>query len=208
MIASIKSGLFLVLLLCVESGIADSPTEELSAVLGHLAHFSADFNQLTTDADGFEIQNSTGHLWVTKPRKFRSHTNPPLEQVLVSDGELLWYYDPDLEQVTIQKLELLSSNQPALLLAERIDDIGSHFLVDHYADESAAYYVLSPREKDSSVTSLVIETRQGTLSKIEVYDTLKQKTAITFSAIEENVPIPPATYHFDIPEGVDVVKEF
>jgi outer membrane lipoprotein carrier protein len=207
-IAIIKSGLILVLLLFVESGIAESPAQELTVTLNELRHFSADFTQVTTDANGDEIQRSTGHLWITKPRKFRSHNNPPMEQVLVSNGELLWYYDPDLEQVTIQKLELLSKNQPALLLAEKVENISDHFLVDYYEDESAKHYVLSPIEKDGSVTSLVLETIQGTVSSIRVYDALKQMTTIEFSAARKNVPIDPAIYHFDIPEGVDVVKEF
>lgn len=205
---NITSGLFLVLLLFVKSVVAASSAQELTLLLDQLKHFSADFTQVTTDANGNEIQRSTGHLWITKPSKFRSLTNPPMEQVLVSDGELLWYYDPDLEQVTIQKLEQLSKNQPALLLADKIENINDHFLVDYYEDEYAKHYVLSPKEKDGSVTSLVLETKQGTVSTIQVYDALRQLTTIEFSAADKNTPIDPAVYHFDIPEGVDVVKEF
>ncbi len=202
------SGLFLVLLFCAESGNADSPVRELSAVLDQLDHFSAEFNQVTYDANGDEIQHSSGRLWITKPLKFRSHTDPPMEQVLVSDGELLWYYDPDLEQVTVQKLELLSDNQPALLLAGQLEDISSHFRVDYYADDIGEHYVLIPSEKDGSVTSLVLTVSDANISKIDVNDALGQRTTIAFSSVEKNIQIDPATYHFNIPEGVDVVKEY
>jgi len=198
---------FLFLAFAMQS-FAGSPALELSGILSQITGYSADFTQISQDGAGNEMQRSTGHLWINKPHKFKSHTYPPFEQVLVSDGELLWFFDPDLEQVTIQKRDPVNQSQPAFLLAGQIDDIEKHFLVDHYADEEASYFVLRPLETDGTVVSLTIEIKQGVIRSISVADALNQETELRFSAIETNPQLDSSMFIFDIPEGVDVVKEF
>ena len=188
--------------------VADSPALELSGILSKITGYSADFTQISQDGAGNEVQRSTGHLWINKPHKFKSHTYPPYEQVLVSNGDLLWFYDPDLEQVTIQKRDPINRSQPAFLLAGQIDDIEKHFQVDHYADEEASHFVLRPVAADGQVVSLAIEIKQGIIGSISVVDALNQKTELRFSAIETNPQLDSSIFLFDIPEGVDVVKEF
>src|SRR5690606_11460873 len=58
------------------------------------------FSHMTLSANGANLQQTTGTLTLKRPVKVRWHTDPPLEQLLISDGEKIWLYDPDLEQVT------------------------------------------------------------------------------------------------------------
>jgi outer membrane lipoprotein carrier protein len=203
-----KLVILLVFFICPFLSFADSPALELSGILSQITGYSADFTQISQDGAGNEVQRSTGHLWINKPHKFKSHPDPPFEQVLVSDGKLLWFYDPDLEQVTIQKRDFVNQSQPAFLLAGQFDNIEKHFLVDHYADEEASYFVLRPVVADGQVVSLAIEIKQGIIASISVVDALNQKTELRFSAIETNPQLDSSIFLFDIPEGVDVVKEF
>ena len=64
-----------------------------------VATFSADFEQAVLDENLNRIEESAGRMWIARPGKFRWDYEPPLEQQIVSDGERVWVYDVELEQV-------------------------------------------------------------------------------------------------------------
>src|SRR5690606_28441020 len=94
-----------------------SAAKRLSELLSQSQTLTGKFSQLTLDASGTNLQESTGEMFLKRPGQFRWHTDPPLEQLLVSDGKQVWLYDPDLEQVTIQQLDQRLTHTPALLLS-------------------------------------------------------------------------------------------
>ena len=107
----------LLALLWTSVAFAAAPSENLNRLLSGFEGFSADFEQLVLDSSGTRLQQSHGQVQLQRPGRFRWRTDEPFPQLLVSDGEQLWLYDEDLEQVTQQKVDQQLSNTPALLLS-------------------------------------------------------------------------------------------
>ncbi len=72
------------------------------------------------------MQSASGKLVFSRPGKFRWEYEKPYEQIIVGDGEKLWVYDKDLNQVTVKKLEGALGSSPAALLA------GSNDIEEYY----------------------------------------------------------------------------
>ena len=87
-------------LLCSSIASAVSGPEKLSELLQGYDSFSAKFQQVTVSDNGREAQKTEGSLLLSKPNLFRWETLQPFPQEIVSDGQFIWIYDPDLEQVT------------------------------------------------------------------------------------------------------------
>ncbi len=101
------------LLLIATLGFASLPAladgqasvQRLTELLGKAQTIAGRFSQLTLDGSGTQLQETAGEMLLKRPGLFRWHTDEPMEQLLVSNGEKVWLYDPDLEQVTIQPMD-------------------------------------------------------------------------------------------------------
>lgn len=56
--------------------------------------------------DGETLVNGSGTVAVKRPNLFRWDTQKPDENLLVSDGKTVWYYNPFVEQVTAMWLKM------------------------------------------------------------------------------------------------------
>src|SRR5689334_4293065 len=77
--------------------------EKLNAFVKQTQSARSAFTQKVLDKSGKAIQSSSGVLAFSRPGKFRWEYRKPNEQLIVGDGERLWIYDPDLNQVTVKK---------------------------------------------------------------------------------------------------------
>jgi outer membrane lipoprotein carrier protein len=91
--------------------------KSLQYQLERIHSFSASFIQLTQDGLGTTLQKVEGFMQVAKPGKLRWQTRGVYEQLVISDGQSLWIYDADLEQVSIKDMDNRLSETPALLLS-------------------------------------------------------------------------------------------
>ncbi len=129
------------------------------ADLGQAQTISARFSQLTLDASGTHLQDLLGNWRSQRPGMFRWHTDQPMEQLLVSNGEKVWLYDPDLEQVTIQTLDQRLTHTPASLLSGDVSQIRENFEIDYKEGGSVVDFILKPKAKDSLFDSLRLSFR-------------------------------------------------
>jgi outer membrane lipoprotein carrier protein len=193
-------------------GVASGPDDEsladqLSRRLATVRTMDATFTQTTTDRDGRTTQAVPGHLWIESPNRFRVESEPPLAQVLVSDGSTLWTYDLDLEQVIIGPMDADIQQVPILLLGGETGKILAAYEVSEYADETSQHYVMRPLSAGSLFETLAIEFTGETLIAITLVDGLGQRTRIQFAAMTVNGLIDPARFLFAIPAGVDVIDD-
>ncbi|MEE8327873.1 MAG: outer membrane lipoprotein chaperone LolA, partial [Nitrosomonadaceae bacterium] len=75
------------------------------------------FSQILLDKNAQIIQEASGTMQFERPGKFRWHYEKPYEQLIIGDGETVWFYDIDLNQVTVRKLDIAIGSSPAALLA-------------------------------------------------------------------------------------------
>ena len=84
------------------------------------------FTQTVTDKAGRVVQRSDGQFVLARPGKFRWSIEKPYKQLVVGDGDRVWIYDEDLNQVVVRKSGEAIGNTPAALLAGR-DDVEKAF---------------------------------------------------------------------------------
>ena len=89
----------------------------VDAYLASLKTLSADFVQVVRNRDGQVVDRASGTLSLSRPDRFRWDYRQPYLQTIVADGERLWLYDSDLEQVTVRALEAGLGSTPAMLLS-------------------------------------------------------------------------------------------
>ena len=182
--------------------------EELVLLLADMHGFRANFLQTNLDARGDRLQTNSGEIVVQRPGKLYWHVAPPMEQIVVSDGEQLWLYDPDLEQVTVQQVSRELADTPALLLSGEVELLRASYQVVRLAsEEDATYFELFPHNPDSLFESLKLSFRDKTLVQMHIHDALGQRTSLDFSAIELNPKISAQRFEFTPPEGVDVITQ-
>ena len=115
---------------------------------------TARFSQLTLDGSGTQLQETAGEMSVKRPGLFYWHTDAPQEQLMVSDGQKVSLWDPDLEQVTIKKLDQRLTQTPALLLSGDVSKISESFDITSKQAGDVMDFTLKPKTKDTLFDSL------------------------------------------------------
>lgn len=179
----------------------------LNELLSKARTITADFSQMTLSSNGASMQDTTGTMVVKRPGMFRWHTNPPLEQELVSNGETIWLYDPDLMQVTVQKMDQRLTHTPALLLSGDVSTLQENFTIALSEGGNVLDFVLTPKANDSMFESLRLSFRDGVINDMQMNDPVGQRTNILFQNVQLNPQVDNDVFTFDIPDGVDVISE-
>jgi outer membrane lipoprotein carrier protein len=181
--------------------------QRLTELLNQAQTITARFSQLTLDGSGTQLQETAGQLALKRPGLFRWHTDAPMEQLLVSNGEKVWLYDPDLQQVTIQTLDQRLTHTPALLLSGDVSKIREHFEISHNEGGNVVDFILKPKSKDTLFDSLRLSFRNKVLNDMQLIDSIGQRTNILFLSVKMNEPQDDAQFTFEIPAGADVIQE-
>ncbi|MDH4612571.1 outer membrane lipoprotein chaperone LolA [Pseudomonas sp. BN102] len=179
----------------------------LTEMLNKAQTITGRFSQLTLDGSGTQLQETSGELSLKRPGLFRWHTDAPMEQLLVSNGEKVWLYDPDLQQVTIQTLDQRLTHTPALLLSGDVSKISENFEISHKEGGDVVDFILKPKAKDTLFDTLRLSFRNGVINDMQLIDSVGQRTNILFLGIKMNQAIDTAQFNFKVPEGADVIQE-
>ena len=166
----------------------------------------AAFTQTVTSPDGKKTKTSSGRFEFARPDRFRFAYDKPFEQLIVSDGAKVWIYDPDLQQASVRPAAQALGATPAALLAG--GSLERDFeLKPQPAAQGIEWVQALPRTKDAQFQALRVGFSGSTLSAIEITDSFGQKSLLHFSGVETNVALPPDTFRFTPPQGVDVIQQ-
>lgn len=181
--------------------------ERLNQLLSAANTLTANFSQMTLSSNGSNLQETTGQVTLQRPGKFRWHTDPPLEQLLISDGKKVWLYDPDLMQVTIQQLDQRLTHTPSLLLSGDVSTLTDNFSISWTQGGSVDDFVLTPKASDTMFETLRLSFRDGLINDMQLNDPIGQRTNILFQNVILNEPVAASQFGFEVPDGVDVISE-
>jgi outer membrane lipoprotein carrier protein len=212
---------------------SSSPTP-LDTYLQNLKTLRATFLQTLADAQGREIDRSTGTLIVARPGKFSWEIHPQAVnggatnsagtsntatatatgtgsnkagagQLMVSDGRNLWFLDRDLEQVTVKPVDAALSATPAMLLSGTVD-VRKNFTLSPAGQRDGLDWVLvEPHGTDADFRNALFGFAGGDLKRMILEDKLGQTATIMFDRIERNGPVSPQETSFSPPKGADVI---
>ncbi len=164
----------------------------------------ASFEQTVTDAQGKVTQKNQGQFAFVRPGKFRWSYEKPA-QLIIGDAGRVTLFDPELNQVTIRKLEQAFSSTPAALLSGKNDIATAFTLVAQPDAEGLTWLEAIPRSKDAGIERIRMGFAKGELSTMELGDAFGNKTRLAFSRFEKNARVPAAEFAFTPPKGADVI---
>jgi len=183
--------------------------KDLQRLLGEVKSFSALFVQQTRNGLGEVLQSIKGHMKVEKPGKLRWQTEGVYEQLVVSNGESLWIYDADLEQVSIKDMNNRLAETPALLLGGDVGAIDDDFIVSQQHSDSQLIFILQPKDTSQLFDSLELSfnklAQPQVLQQMIIRDASGQLTEIQFTDAINNPKLDAKLFTFDIPADIDVI---
>ena len=186
---------------------ADEPVKQLQAFLKSSKSLTADFKQVLINESGKPTQTSSGIFYLQRPGKFRWNYLKPFQQEIVSTSGKVWFYDTDLDQVTIKKLDESVGSTPALLLSGTISLDDNFTMEDQGVDGEMQWIKLLPKNQESSFKYILIGLNKGSLGGMELSDNFGQLTRIYFTNVQLNPPIKPTVFEFVAPKGADVFSD-
>ena len=174
----------------------------------------AEFTQLVTapPKDGVlaRAKVSGGSFEFSRPNRFRFIYRKPFEQTIVADGQTLWLYDVDLNQVTARKQAQALGATPAALIASAADlrALQNDFVLADAPDRDGLQWVLAtPKARDGQLQSVRVGFRGAELAVLEMNDSFGQRSVLTFTAFQSNVALEAANFQFKPPAGADVIRQ-
>lgn len=167
---------------------------------------SGQFSQTVFDRAGRKTQESSGELFFIRPGKFRWVYRKPYEQLIVGDGNKVWIYDTDLEQVTIKRQDSTLGESPAALLAGS-NDLDQHFdLSDAGVKDGAEWLEATPKNQEGGFAKIRLGFRGSQLAGMELLDNFGQLSILKFNKIKTNPNLKSSLFRFTPPKGVDVIE--
>lgn len=184
---------------------AGEALERLKDFTQGLDSFTAGFVQTRYDEEQEPIRESRGLAWLQRPGLFRWEYREPYQQVIVADGDRLWVYDVDLEQVTVKETERALGTAPIMLLSDS-EPLSEQFNLTDLGKREGLYWVrLEPKVDDTDFEEIYLGFDERSLKVMELRDRFDQATQIRFNHTELNPDISPEHFRFEPPEGVDVI---
>lgn len=185
----------------------DEGYKKLDAFLQGLTGLEAEFRQTLRDSQGRTIETSSGTLAIRRPNRFRWDYREPHAQIVVADGERLWLYDTDLQQVTVRRLDQTLAGTPAMLLSGQ-GDLRAGFEVEHVESKDGLTWIaLTPKRSDADFRRVRLGLRGDSLAYMELEDKLGQTTLLEFTHFVRNPKTDTARFAFTPPPGADVIGD-
>ena len=182
---------------------ADGPAR-LDAFLDEVQSLRADFEQNVYDEDARPLDASSGKVYIARPGRFRWDYTEPYPQEIVGDGEKVWVYDSELEQVTVRPLGDALGDTPVMLLSSD-QPVEHSFEVRAIAGPDGYDWAeLTPLGDQVSFKRIRLGFDAQTLAVMELEDAFGQLTRLRFADLERNPELDPALFEFTPPEGADV----
>ncbi len=192
---------------------AEPVSKDLKQVLDRLQRHYHDTSSFTAKFDeeiatvGAPKRNRQGTVSFRKPGRMRWEFEDPEKQTIVSDGETLYSYDPDLNQVveTPLKQALKSSSATSFLLG--MGNINRDFKAQfaHPPTPTGLVDLILDAKTGGYKIEVGLDPKTYNLMTLTLTDQLGDVTKIDFSDVHDNVELADSTFAFKAPAGADIV---
>lgn len=188
-----------------------SALEQFKSFVAATKSAKGEFTQRLVKADktgSAKVSNaSSGTFVFARPGKFIWTYQKPYEQVLQADGDKLYIYDKDLNQVTIKKLGNALGSSPAAILFGSNDLEQNFTLKEAGTKEGLEWLDATPKAKDTTFDHIGIGLRNGVPEAMELRDSFGQVSLLSFKKFEKNPPLSREEFKFVVPKGADIFQQ-
>lgn len=190
----------------VKSAYSATAADVLQNKLNDIRTMTASFNQVV-NAKNRQVSQSSGSMALLRPGRFRWDTKSPMPQLVVADGQRMWVYDVDLEQVTVKKQEKSLGGTAALFLSGYSDTLARDFQVKLSEKGKTQHFDMKAKQSGNGFQRIKMTFRGDILQQLDLYDQLGQITKVRFNGVKINPTLAEKLFKFKPPKGVDVVRQ-
>lgn len=172
--------------------------------------FSADFDQESILKAMAVTDTASGTMMVRQPGKMRWEYRVPEAQTIITDGNDLWVYRPEENQVLVGKAPALFGDGKGAGFLSDIKTVRKSFQISLETAEDPLLHRLKLVPNRSTVDLMAVQldiARQTfDLVRITTFNVYGDETRIELKNINFDNPPPAALFRFDVPEGADVLQ--
>lgn len=181
--------------------LAAEPVEtELRKLLSDYDGFTAEFNQQVKDTEQNLLHSASGKLVFKQPGKFVWQIVEPEEELLISNGKTLWWFNPFLEQVSIFDAEDAVATTPFALLVSQQDEVWNKFSITKL---ESGFLVKPKDENNSQVSQLTIYFDDFMLNEIVITDRTQQTSSYLLKKQKFKKELD-VSFDFKVPEDIEI----
>src|SRR5690606_19130784 len=144
----------------------------------------ANFHQTVVDSQGRKVQEVDGTMQLQRPGKFRWDYGSPYVQQIIGDGEKVWLFDPELNQVTVRSVDKAIGSSPAALLAGSKEIEKSFILKDEGRQGDLEWVMAKPKDKETGFEKVYLGFQDNLLKEMEMRDNFGHITVVEFSNLQ------------------------
>lgn len=198
--------LFAAATLAIGSTASAAALDQFKSFVAGTKSARGDFTQtqVRKSSAGKPVPPSTGTFVFARPGKFIWTYQKPYEQVLQADGETLYLYDKDLNQVTTRKLGNALGSSPAAILFGSNDLEKNFTLAEAGARDGLEWLTATPKTKDTTFEQIGIGLKDGVPQAMELKDNFGQTTLLKFTSFQRNPSLGATAFKFEVPKGAEV----
>ena len=187
--------------------------ERVQAAYEQTQSWEAKFTEVSVNRSlGIELEKH-GQAYFQKPGLMRWEYEVPDRRLIVSDGELLWVYTPEDEQVLVASIEsLYRADAPILFLTGegKLADYFDILLIggEEMCSHGEVVLELVPREQQVNLAKLrmVADAESFQIVGTVVYDHFGNVADIRFCDIRTDRDLPANLFQFSVPPGTEVIE--
>ncbi|MBF0127076.1 MAG: outer membrane lipoprotein chaperone LolA [Magnetococcales bacterium] len=194
-------------LLAEEKKTVPPEVQRLQTFLDRLRSLEADFVQRQLDGEGDQPRESRGQFSAARPGRFRWDYTTPFEQLILSDGQKVWFYEPDLKQATHSSAGKLDKTPAGFLTSgKRLEETFTWEVVPG-PDKDLPTVMLYPLQEGSlRAFAITLHPQKDEIKDFLVEDSLRHRSRFVFHNWRANPDIPAEKFRFVPPKGVDVIE--
>lgn len=200
------SSVLCALCLLSSQAMAASAQEQLQGFVSKVQAATGNFSQYTVGAQGQTKPAQSGQFAFQRPGRFKWDVVKPYAQQIVSDGQQLFQFDPDLNQVTVRKVDQAIGSSPAAILFGS-GSLEQSFTVTALQDKDGLSWLRAkPRNGEAGFVHVDLGFAGGLPARIILLDAFGQNTHIELSGLVPNPKVAVEVFRFVPPPGADVVR--
>lgn len=182
-------------------------SKQLQAFNQEVTSARGEFTQIVFSQKGKIKQQGNGVFVFSRPGKFRWEIVEPFPQTIVSNGENVITYDPDLEQASIRPAKAALDATPSALLFghSKLDQL---FEIQDETNTlgDLNWLVATPINPSGLFSKIRIGWQEQQPRVIEIFDSLGQITRLTLYKWAVNTPLTNNEFELQLPENVDLLE--
>lgn len=202
-----KKALLAAVLFLRSIGVGAEPTDPLNSFLSETKAAKGSFEQQTFQKDGKPAESpQSGNFVFSRPGKFIWSYKSPYEQEMVCDGQKIYIWDKDLNQVTVRSAKQSIPQSPASILFGTTSYQKDWISTGPIEKDGLIWITLKPKKKDAAVSSVEFGFKSKEPKKLKFVGAMGETTFLDLKDLHTDAAVSDKDFIFRIPKGADVVE--